>query len=383
MAASALLLSLAGCDKLRDGAESRAQVPLVNRVLDPQEAQKLAAQLCSATNTYERLKIAAFRQAARVRGSDSAPFDRLAAFATIRMEEPLVVSGERAPRLIRCSARMAIDLPPGTSAMNGARSLASDVAFSAQPAADGTGLVWTLSAAEPIVYPLATLRRVSGEEFLPAPVVPAIFGTPQPPQPAAQAPANELAEAQVPAPAIPAQAPADPTPAAEDPPAVPVKQADPPVARPAAVPADHIAKRVPEPRPVKRVGKPKPAERTHAVDVPRKKAEARAAPEKRHAKKAAPEVKHSHKAKPAPKPVAKVAPKPKPRPTPKAKPKPKLVARPAPHRRIAVAKPVKAAPVHRLASALVRPSPRHVPARPAPPRRDDRPPPPPPRDDEY
>lgn len=235
LSASVLFVLGAGCNRLNGADETRAlEVPLAKRVLAPEQAQQLAATLCSAPATYERLKIAAFRQAAQVRGTDSAPFDRLAAFATVRVEEPLVVSGEQAPRVIRCTARMAIDLPPGTSAMSGARSLTSDVAFNGRPAADGSGIVWRLSSAEPIIYPLATLRRVTGEEFLPAPVVPAMFGgstpgpaddavTPTAPLQTASAPA-ELALDQPPPGGLPPP-PAPPAVAPTAPAAAPPPQA--------------------------------------------------------------------------------------------------------------------------------------------------------------
>lgn len=252
-AASAMLLPAGGCDKLRGEAEVRPpQVPLVKRNLSPEEAQALAARLCSDPGTYERLKIAAFRQAARVRGTDSAPFERLAAFATVRMEEPLVVSGERAPRLIRCSARMSIDLPPGTAAMSGSRILTSDIAFFGQPAADGSGIVWTLNAAEPIVYPLATMRRVTGEEFLPAPVVPAVFRGPEP-APEAVPPVDNAQQTAAPAAAPPPAAPPAP------PPSPPTKSEP---AAPAA-PSEPTRRAVPKPE---SKAKPEPATKVERHD---------------------------------------------------------------------------------------------------------------------
>ena len=216
---SALLLLASGCDRLGSHDEARvsqaaAAVPLVKRVLNPEQSQQFASRLCSSPATYERLKVGAFRQAARIRGVDSTPFDRLAAFANVRFEEPLVITGDQAPRLIRCSAHMAIDLPPGTAAITGARTLTSDISFVGQPAADGSGLVWQLNAAEPIVYALATMRRVTGEEFLPPPVVPAVFEAAGPApgaapidQPSPSAPPPPVVVASTPATPVPTSAP--------------------------------------------------------------------------------------------------------------------------------------------------------------------------------
>lgn len=213
LAVLAVLLTIAGCHELRPAGDSQVAIPIYRRILPPDDAQRMAERLCSSIGTYERLKIAAFRQAARVRGNDSAPFDRLAAYATVRIEEPLVVASEQGPRLIRCTARMAIDLPPGTVSLSGARSLATDVAFTGRPAADGTALVWTLSSAEPIVYSLATLRRKDGDEFLPPPIVPAAMRSGQESAPAAAAvPQSVAAVAESP------RLPTAPLPAAAAPP---------------------------------------------------------------------------------------------------------------------------------------------------------------------
>lgn len=140
---------------------------------------------CASQATYDRIKTDLFRQAAQLRKSDQAAFDRLSAYASVRMERPLLRGGDEALGTVRCSGRLSLDLPPGVAVVGGRRTLSADIDYVLQPAADGSGEVVMIEGADPIVVPLATLAR-TGEPATTA-TVPAlppagpIPGSPSPP----------------------------------------------------------------------------------------------------------------------------------------------------------------------------------------------------------
>ena len=114
---------------------------------------------CTSARTYDLVKQELFRSAVELRGSDQAAFDRLSAYSSARMERPLVRSYDKELGTIRCSGRLSLDLPPGVAVVGGRRSLAADVDYILQPAADGSGDVVMLEGDTPITVPLATLAR--------------------------------------------------------------------------------------------------------------------------------------------------------------------------------------------------------------------------------
>ena len=116
---------------------------------------------CSSKATYDLIKRDLFRRAAQLRGSDQAAFDRLAAYAALRMENPVLEGENESTGSVTCSGSLALDLPPGVAAVGGRRSLTSDVDYTVQPAADGSGMVVLLRNADAIIAPLATLTRTS------------------------------------------------------------------------------------------------------------------------------------------------------------------------------------------------------------------------------
>jgi uncharacterized protein YecT (DUF1311 family) len=129
---------------------------------DPQER-------CASARTYDLIKRDLFRRAAQVRGSDQAAFDSLAAYATIRMDRPVMEREEDG--LVHCSGALTVDLPPGVAVVGGRRTLSADVDYAVQSAADRSGDVLTLSNADAIITPLATLVRTSAgsAEMSPSP----------------------------------------------------------------------------------------------------------------------------------------------------------------------------------------------------------------------
>lgn len=152
-------------------------------------------KLCGAKQTYDLMKRELFRRAAQVRGSDQAAFDRLSAYAVIRMQNPVMESEDEASSRVNCSGSLSLDLPPGVAAVGGRRTLTSDIDYTVQPAADGSGNVVLLRNADAIIAPLATLARTAPTS---APAAPQDV----PPQ-ATQIPSAEQAQAPTP-PAAPA-----------------------------------------------------------------------------------------------------------------------------------------------------------------------------------
>jgi hypothetical protein len=122
---------------------------------------------CASRATYDLIKRELFRRAAQVRGSDQAAFDRLAALASVRMERPVMVSEDPDKGSVSCSGSLALDLPPGVAVVGGRRSLSADVDYGLQRAADGSGQVLTLSNADAIITPLATLGRTAQQPATP------------------------------------------------------------------------------------------------------------------------------------------------------------------------------------------------------------------------
>ena len=166
-------------------------------------AEPEAEQICASRATYARLKEVAFEDAIRLRGADTASLDTLAASSVVRMETPLVLNRDEQLNVTVCSGRFILELPPGSeAAFGGERRLSAEIEYSAQAAADGSGLVYEIRGAEPIVQRLAAFNpggqpvrtagaSPGGDQFAraaPAPVPPQPAVRPQPvvrPQPSA------------------------------------------------------------------------------------------------------------------------------------------------------------------------------------------------------
>lgn len=119
---------------------------------------------CASQATYDLIKRELFRRAAQLRGSDQATYDKLANYAVIRMENPVLESQDTSTGAANCSGSLSLDLPPEVAVVGGRRTLMSDVDYTVQPAADGSGMVVLLRNADAIVAPLATLARVAQPE---------------------------------------------------------------------------------------------------------------------------------------------------------------------------------------------------------------------------
>jgi hypothetical protein len=146
---------------------------------------------CASNATYARLKQVAFDEAVRIRNADPANLDTLATHSVVRMEDPVVKNRDEELNVTVCSGRFILELPPGAErAFGGQRRLAADIEYSAQAAADGSGLVYEIRGAEPIINKLAAFD-LSGKPG-PLPAAPAetqlAEASPPPEAPAAAAP---------------------------------------------------------------------------------------------------------------------------------------------------------------------------------------------------
>jgi uncharacterized protein YecT (DUF1311 family) len=201
---------LGGCDwmKKKEAPVQKTKAELAN------EQRERIRKACASDATYARLKELVFDEAARIRNSDPRNLDPLAAAAVVRMEAPLVKSRDDDLNVTVCSGRFILELPPGAeNAFDGKRRLDAEVEYAAQAAVDGSGLVYQMDGAEPIIYRLATF----GMQGVPLPKIAAV--------------APEALPAPAPAPAEPTLMP----PVAETP--------------PRAAPAPPRAQPQPEPRP--------------------------------------------------------------------------------------------------------------------------------------
>jgi hypothetical protein len=124
---------------------------------------------CASSSTYDLIKRELFRRAAQLRGSDQEAYDNLAASAVVRMENPVMESENGSTGGVNCSGSLSLDLPPGVAVVGGRRTLMSDIDYTLQPAADGSGNVVLLRNTDAIIAPLATLARTEA----PAPQQPA------------------------------------------------------------------------------------------------------------------------------------------------------------------------------------------------------------------
>ena len=160
------------------------------------ERQDRIRKACASEGTYVRLKDYVFAEAARIRNGDPRNLDPVAAGSVVRMEQPLVKSRDEALNVTVCTGKFTLELPPGAeNAFDGLRRVSADVEYSAQAAADGSGLVYQMDGAEPIIYRLATFGLAG------AGPMPRVVTMPQPSAPPAAPP--QVAHAEILAPPVP------------------------------------------------------------------------------------------------------------------------------------------------------------------------------------
>lgn len=176
--ASALAIMGCGETQTNDAQAMTAREKLANA--------KRLKRACGSSETYDRLKAVTFEQAAEIRGGMSPLLDALSANTVVRMEDPLAKSRDEALNVTVCTGKFVLELPPGTEdAFDGDRRLEAEVEYTAQEAVDGSGLVYQMQGAEPIIYRLAAIDlKRGGPQVATAPVVrggptPALTADPQ------------------------------------------------------------------------------------------------------------------------------------------------------------------------------------------------------------
>lgn len=228
--AALVLAGVSGCDWTKPktpAADERTKKEALA------QARRLK-RACGSAETYDRLKAYAFDEAAKIGRVDTRVLDRVAAGVTVRMENPVAKSRDESLDVTVCEGHLVLDLPPGLEdAFDGDRRLEADVQYAAQAAVDGSGLVYQMQGAEPIIYRLAALTlgapRAAPPTVAAAPPVPprlepvpvpsqsfewerAAARTPSPPpRPASPAPRPAPAPVEV---AAPEPAPPRPAPVA-------------------------------------------------------------------------------------------------------------------------------------------------------------------------
>jgi hypothetical protein len=148
-----VLAGTAGCDwsHKKDGTGAKT-----DKELAAEQGERMR-KACASEATYAELKDYVFAEAARIRNGDPRNLDQVAAGSVVRMGEPLVKSRDDRLNVTVCTGRFTLELPPGAeNAFDGMRRVSAEVEYSAQPAADDSGLVYKMDGAEPIIYRLAT-----------------------------------------------------------------------------------------------------------------------------------------------------------------------------------------------------------------------------------
>jgi uncharacterized protein YecT (DUF1311 family) len=202
-------------DKEPAGPKTNAEVAEVQN--------KAVEAACASSATYDRLKQVVFEEAVRIRNADPANLDTLATNSVVRMENPVVKSRDEKLNVTVCTGRFVLELPPGAErGFGGQRRLAADVEYAAQGAVDGSGLVYRLNGAEPIVYRLAAFDLQRQQQAPGAAPQPQLADATPPP-----VPRQERAEVET--------GPPPPEPEPEPEPAPKVRRPE-PVARPAPAP---------------------------------------------------------------------------------------------------------------------------------------------------
>lgn len=149
IAVAAVLLT--GCDWI-DSADSAPRSDATEARLEQ------IKRACASQLTYARLKEYIFDEAARIGVSDPRRLDPLAAHSVVRMDNPVVKSRDEELNITVCSGRFVLNLPPGIQdVFDGKPVIEADVEYAAQAALDGSGLVYSMNGAEPIIYRIATL----------------------------------------------------------------------------------------------------------------------------------------------------------------------------------------------------------------------------------
>jgi hypothetical protein len=148
------------------GFTQQDEGPTKNKV-ELAAVDKAGQQACASAAAYDQLKGTIFADAIKVRSTDPENLNTLAEHSVVRMEEPVFKGRHPSLGTISCSGTFILELPPGAeSAFGGQRRLTADIDYTAQRAADGSGLVYQINGAERIMAQLADFN-LQGRSFAP------------------------------------------------------------------------------------------------------------------------------------------------------------------------------------------------------------------------
>lgn len=153
-------------------------------------ARQTPEERCADAQVHDRIKGALFRDAGALRGNDQETLDKIAAYASLRVEAPVMRDENPTANSVTCNGTVTLNLPEGVAVAGGRRSLTADILYTVETTADGAVSV-TLADAENIVTPLSTIGKVqeqpAGDELTNAAdgaVTDPLAPTEEPPAPA-------------------------------------------------------------------------------------------------------------------------------------------------------------------------------------------------------
>lgn len=111
---------------------------------------------CVAAETIQGVKASLFEKVRAASEGNSSMFNEFEAGSVVSIEVPVVDQHEPQLRRTVCSGLLVLDLPPGSEgSFNGERQLVTEVRYSSQMAADGSGAVFAVFGAEPMAARIA------------------------------------------------------------------------------------------------------------------------------------------------------------------------------------------------------------------------------------
>ena len=108
---------------------------------------------CASAQTEEALKDKLF-QKLLARSGNVATLSDLKTGTVVRLEDAVVDQRNDTLKKTICSGRLVVDLPPGSEVAGGPNEMASEVRYSVQQSASGTGKVYSLFGVEPLLSQL-------------------------------------------------------------------------------------------------------------------------------------------------------------------------------------------------------------------------------------
>lgn len=180
---AAACLTLCACGKIEP--KGVAEDAAAARSAEQARARQMKAA-CSSRTTYGRLKQIVFDEAIRRGTANAANLDILSTHSLARVEDPMVKGREDALEVTLCAGRLVLTIPPGAErAFGGRRSLAANIEYAGQAAADGSGLVYRMTGAEPLIAELVGFNLNAAAYRPPAPPSPQPTFAPAAPRPTA------------------------------------------------------------------------------------------------------------------------------------------------------------------------------------------------------